>query len=519
MKQIIISLSLIFFSISAIAIVDNDTTHIDLRKEQLQFSDNLDSLLNLWHVKHSLKNNYNDTLIGVTTDSTVPSYPDSIYVERLKNLQSAIPYSYNSIVKNFILMYANKRREQVEVMLGLSKYYFPMFEKELDEQGMPLELKYLPVIESALNPQAVSRVGATGLWQFIYSTGKMYGLEITSFVDERKNPEKATKAAVKYLKDLHNIYNDWTLALAAYNCGPGNVNKAIRRSGGKRDFWDIYYRLPRETRGYVPAFIAANYIMTYYEKHNLAAKRIDFSVSDTILINKELHLKQVAEVLKINLEQLRELNPEYKEDIIPGVKKEYTLALPTEQVGNFIDLQDSIFAYKDSIFFNPIKTGFSPQKYSASKYLPGAPSKNHKKIVYKVKSGDNIGFIASWYGVKKSQVRYWNNIRRNLIREGQKLTIYVPKSKYNTYKKVDNMSFAQKQKSIGKTYSAKKISTTKKQSKGGKYVWYTVKSGDNFWTIAKKFPGVSNKDIMHINGISNAKRLSPGIKIKIKRKS
>ena len=249
-------------------------------------------------------------------------------------------------------MYSVRRREQVAYMLTLGDYYFPLFEEMLDRHGLPLELKYLPVIESALNPVAVSRMGATGLWQFMLKTGQGYGLEVNSLVDERRDPYKSTEAAVRYLKDLYSIYGDWNLVIAAYNCGPGNVNKAIARSGGKQDYWEIYYRLPRETRGYVPAFIAANYIMNYYAEHNICPmKPNDFQALDTVHVNQEIHFGQIAEILDIPVNELQRLNPQFKRDIVPGNYKPYALVLPTKKMIAFIDKKDEILNCRRSAYF------------------------------------------------------------------------------------------------------------------------------------------------------------------------
>lgn len=492
-----------------------DTNKIKIHTQLLE---NLDSLSTLWYVQKSLdlekKKHKKNKITGT------PEFSDSILSERLSNIPSVIALPYNSRVKAFINLYVNKRRGQVESMLGLTEYYFPIFEEILDKEGLPHEFKYLSLIESALNPRAVSRAGATGIWQFMYTTGKIYGLEINSFVDERRDPIKATYAAAAFLKDLYELYGDWTLALAAYNCGAGNVNKAIRRSGGKTDFWEIFYYLPRETRGYVPSFIAASYFMHYHSEHNLEARKISYPVfCDTIMIDKELHLKQVSEVLNIDIEQLRDLNPQYRTDIIPAKTKTYSLKLPAEAATRFIDNQENIFTYKDSIFFNPKLAVVSPPRNQRNRSYNPPTSKNKTAIYYRVKSGDNLGFISSWYNVRISDLRYWNNIRGNMIRVGQKLVIYVPTSKAANYSSVDNKSFAQKQRAIGgsvKTNSTKATKTVSaKKLKSGSYFIYVVKSGDNPWTIAQKYSGVSSQDILDLNGISNSRGLKPGQKIKI----
>ncbi|MEA3443485.1 MAG: transglycosylase SLT domain-containing protein [Bacteroidota bacterium] len=478
---------------------------------------NLDSLTNLFAVQQSLAMRHLDSSANIIIDSTfVPSFPDSVYIKRLAQIPSVIDLSFNKKVKAYLKVYTQKKREKVEIMLGLTDYYFPVFERILDEYGLPHELKYLPVIESALNPRAVSRVGATGLWQFMYSTGKMYKLEINSYVDERRDPIAASYAAAEFLSDLYDMFGDWTLVIAAYNCGPGNVRKAIRRTGGKTNYWDIYYRLPRETRGYVPAFIAATYTMNFYKEHNLKPQAIDMALAtDTIMISEQLHLKQISEVLNLPLQVLRDLNPQYRRDIIPAVKKTYTLKIPVEYTSHFIDLQDSIFTYQDKKFFDPNKKLKAPAKYTS---YTAPPPQNSVKLIYKVKSGDNLGYISEWYGVGLSQVRYWNNVRRNMIRVGQKLVIYVPKSKKDKYKNINSMSFAEKQASIGKATKSKSVKKKVTIADDSQYVCYTVRRGDNLWTIAKKYPGISAENIRQLNNISNTGSLAPGQKLKIRKK-
>jgi len=494
---------------------------------ELRTGANLDSLLNLWYVNQSLESATDDYL--AEADTLIPDFSDSVYMKRLAEIPTVVDLTYNRIVKNYINVYSRKRREQVRVMLGLSEYYFPRFEEIFDLYGVPYEIKYLSVIESALNPRAVSRVGAVGAWQFMYSTGKAYGLTINSLVDERRDPIAASHAAAKFLADLYEIYHDWTLALAAYNCGPGNVNKAIRRSGGKRNFWEIYYFLPRETRGYVPAFIAATYTMNYYEEHLITRAPLSLPrVCDTMMVYEPVHLKQVAEVLQIPIGLLRDINPQYRVDIVPGTSKQgYAIAIPQEQVAAFIDLEDSIFAYKDSVFFDPGKSVATPQRYTASRRVD-LPLDKYDKLSYKVKSGDNVGFIADWYDVRASDLRYWNNISRNLIRVGQKLVIYKPKGKSAKYKELDNMSFSEKQKFAGRSVSSGSTasadsgsaSTTSTVSSGNidDYITYKVRQGDSLWEIAQKYPGVSETDITRLNNISNAKKIQPGQLLKIKPK-
>ena len=482
------------------------------------FEQNLDSLLNVYYINQAMENMVDDAAFAIN-DSLLPDFPDSVYIERLASIPSVIDLSYNRLVKNYINVYTIKRRDQVRNMLGLADYYFPMFEAVFDLYDVPYELKYLAIIESALNPRAVSRAGAVGTWQFMYGTARMYDLRVNSLVDERRDPLKATHSAAKFLKNLYGIYGDWTLALAAYNCGPGNVNKAIRRSGGKRNFWEIYYYLPRETRGYVPAFIAASYTMNFYREHNLSKAAIEIDLhTDTLQIAEKLHLKQVAEVLDIPVKQLRDLNPQYRYDIIPATATQiYSLTIPLAKVGSFIDLQDSILAYKDSVFFNNEKLITSPSRSTAQSQVD-LPSDKYDKLYYTVNSGDNLGYIADWYDVRLSDIRYWNNIYRNTIRSGQKLVIYKPKSNSAKYKNLNTMTFSQKQAFAGRVVpSTATASVATENLADGEFLYYTVKSGDTLWDIAQKYPGVSDTDISRWNNLSNSNRIKPGQQIRIKK--
>ena len=350
----------------------------------------------------------------VTTANPIVS--DSVYMDRLSRIPSIMELPYNEAVKKSIEAYTVRLRNKVSFMLGAANFYMPIFEEALDAYDLPLELKYLPIIESALNPTALSRRRASGLWQFILSTGKIYGLENNSLVDERRDPVKASWAAARYLKDLYNIYKDWSLVLAAYNCGPGNVNKAIRRANGSTDYWTLYYYLPRETRGYVPAFIAANYVMNYYCEHGICPLESELPIhTDTIQISKDLNLNQVAAVCNISIEQLRSLNPQYKKDIIPGNSKPYALRLPENQIGTFIELQDSVFAYKADQYIGKRKT---------VAIKDGNGTSNSKGATYhRIRNGDTLGGIALRYNTTVSKLRQLNGIKGNNIRAGKTLRV------------------------------------------------------------------------------------------------
>ena len=406
---------------------------------------------------------------------------------RLKLLNQKTPFNivYNPSLENVIRYFLTRKRDMMSRMLTISQFYFPLFEQELDNQNVPLELKYLAIVESALNPRARSRVGATGLWQFMYGTGKMYDLDVSSYVDERSDPINSTKAASLYLKKLHGIFNDWDLALAAYNSGPGNVNKAIRRSGGYKNYWNIRRNLPRETAGYVPAFLATMYIFEYAEEHGFTRQVTDrpYFETDTIHVKSTITFNQISELVDVSEEELMFLNPAYKLKVIPYVKgKNYALRLPVDALGKFVANEEAIYAHVQ----NQLKSKEEP--------LPQIVQ-SKDQITYKVRSGDFLGKIAERYGVGVSQIKNWNGLRSNNLRIGQRLTIYP--------RKIPS--------SISSTNTSK--SSTNSVAAAGNKV-HTVKSGDSLWTISKKYPGISIDNLRKWNGISG-NDIKPGTKLKL----
>ena len=407
MKNILLGITLAFFFTNIQAQTVQEETLVF--PESMQ--SDMDSLYWDWQSKYLISIDENCQMT-----SSNPVVSDSIYIDRLSRIPSVIEMPFNDIVKKHIEAYTGRLRNKVSFMLAAANFYMPLFEEALDTYDLPMELKYLPIIESALNPKALSRQRASGLWQFMLRTGKIYGLDNNTLVDERRDPVKSTWAAVRYLKDLYNIYNDWNLVLAAYNCGPGNVNKAIRRAGGETDYWKIYPFLPKETRGYVPGFIAANYVMTYYCEHGICPMDSQLpAISDTIHINKDLHLQQVASVCNIDIEQLRSLNPQFKKDIIPGNSKAYALQLPNNTANIFIEREDSIYASEAKKYLNKRRT-VAVSEASTPKNAQGA--KYHK-----IRKGDTLGGIARKYGVSVRQLRDLNGIRGNNITAGKNLRI------------------------------------------------------------------------------------------------
>lgn len=345
--------------------------------------------------------------------------PDSVYKARLQALPCVIELPYNERVRAFILRYVKRSPKQVARLMRMSEYYFPIFEEALERYGLPYELKYVPIIESALNPMAHSHAGAAGLWQFMPGTGKLFGLEINSLIDERMDPLKSTEAACRFLSSMYNVYQDWNLVIAAYNCGSGNVNKAIRRAEGKRDFWSIYPYLPRETRNYVPIFIAANYAMNYGQEHGICKAPIEkIMITDTICTTQRMHLQQVSDNLAIPMEELRRLNPQYSRDIVPGGNA-YSLCLPADKIGLFIDKEESILAYKADSLINNRRAEIDLAKVTS---INGAYRVNGVTY-YTIKNGDSLSTIAKKFHCTVKQLKQWNGLTNDTIRAGKKLKI------------------------------------------------------------------------------------------------
>ena len=457
-----------------------------------------DSLLNLWYVQNLVSQSEED-LYDMDSVKFESNVPDSVYIERIKMMNSFISLPYNSVVKNYIIKYSEKMPSSIGKILGLYEYYKPYFDEIFDRYNMPEELKAMAIIESAMNPLAVSRAGAKGMWQFMYSTAKIYGLQIDSFVDERLDPYKAAEAAAQYLQDAYEIFGDWNLAIASYNCGAGNVNKAIRRSGS-RQFWDLYPYLPRETRGYGPAFVGALYTMKYYKEHGIKPTPVALPTPvDTFKINKMLHLKQINEVIGVPLDELKNLNPQYKHEIIPGNSKEYILRLPYSYSNAFIEHEDSIYRHKADKYFNPV---------TLKSIQEGGDG---EQITYRVKSGDYLGKIASRYGTTVAKIKKWNNLKSNDIRVGQRLIIYrggnAPATTSTSTSSTSTKTTTATSSTTTKAPAAKPVDPN------APYTEYVVKNGESLYLIAKKFPGVSAQNIMDFNGIGS--NIKPGMKIKI----
>lgn len=492
-----------------------------------------------WYMKNYMATDdrYKKMADRETSDATIR--------ERLAKLPTAIEMPYNQIVRSYIDRYTQRGREQVTLLLGLSHYYLPIFEQALEERGLPLELKYLPVIESALNPNAVSKHGAAGLWQFMITTAKGLGMEVNSLVDERRDPYISSRLAAQYLSDLYATYNDWSLAIAAYNCGPGAVNKAIRRAGGdpkKHDFWSIYNHLSPETRGYLPMFIAANYVMNYYPEHNISpvipTKPL---ITDTLHVSDRIHFNQISKVLDIPVEEIRLLNPQFRSDIIPGsAEKQYTLILPSQQVHAFLMSEDAIKNYEAEKYGRrtSVEPGDLPTMAAnipetdpetaaengdnfttiaaPSDNLPVASASSTKgirSVTHKVKPGESLASIAKTYNVTPEQIKSWNSLRRNAVRTGQLLRINTATTEGESESLAAETTETRNTASSAKASAPAKSSSKKKPATA---TTHKIKSGETLSSLSKKY-GVSIAEIKNANGMkSDALRAGQSLKIPAK---
>jgi len=461
----------------------------------------------------------------------IPTYADDIYSKRMEKIQTPIPLVFNEQVKEYIDLYAVKKRQLTERMMGLSTLYFPQFEQILDQQDIPLEFKYLSIVESALNPVAVSRVGATGLWQFMLATGRMYDLKVNSYVDERKDPYKSTLAACQYFKDMYAIYKDWLLVIASYNCGPGNVNKAIARSGGKTTFWEISPYLPQETRGYVPAFIAVTYLMHYTAEHNLNAVSpvINYYDADTIRINHQVSLRQISESLNMSEEMLRYLNPMYKKGIIPSSEEPNVLRLPTNKVNFFLANMNTILVPEG--LNGPSLTASANSEDPAYTYVTKTVKKYHK-----VRRGERLSTLADRYECSVQDIKHWNKLRSTKLASGQRLAVYVSvrqkvvaknetvlttvtKSKNDTAKNTSVTSDSMLASTAAPADTEKlasRPSTPVQVAKANqdKFLYHVVQPGDTLWNIAMRYDGVTVKQLRKMNRL-NSNALKVGTKLKV----
>lgn len=398
----------------------------------------IDQLLMQWHAEQYLAPD------STMTDAEPRTFEPEEYQDKLSRIPAIMELPYNNVVQTFIDQYAGRLRRSVSYMLGAGNFYLPIFEEALDRYGLPLELRYLPVIESAYNPTAVSRVGATGLWQFMITTAKRYGLEVNSLIDERRDPIKSSDAAARYLRDLYNIYGDWSLVLSAYNCGPGNTNKAIHRADGSRDYWKIYPYLPRETRGYVPAFIAANYIMNYYCDHNIAPMQTSYPLAtDTIIVTRDISLEQIAALCpEIDLAGLKALNPMYRTTLVPGAMKPCALRLPTDVITKFIDFGDSIYNYRadelltrrsivevaaDDTHYRPSTSRYSGSRNNARRSKKDRTSRRKKNSgrskTVTIRQGDTLSDIARRNHTTVKNLQRINGIKGSNIRAGKSIRV------------------------------------------------------------------------------------------------
>lgn len=509
----------------------------------------LDSLVTLTHVIRYNQLDANCYDPNQASSASVPVFSDQEYSKRIGNIHSPIPLSYNKYVKEYIDLYATRKRALTQRVMGLSNLYFPLFEEILDREGLPIEFKYLSVVESALNPIAVSRVGATGIWQFMYNTGLMYNLKVNSYIDERRDPVKATVAACQYFKDMYRIYNDWLLVIAAYNCGPGNVNRAITRSGGKTNFWEIMPYLPAETRGYVPAFIAVTYVMNYSREHNLypVAPAYSYFEVDTVTVSRPVSFQVLSHQLGIPADVIAYLNPHYKRGHIPDVGDNWVLRLPTSRMTQFLGIQEQIFEASRPTA-RPVYTARVKdidENSEGGETIGGEIILKKVKKTHTVKRGENLSAIASRYNMTSEEVKKMNRLRSTRIHPGQKLRVFalvksrVPAAKTAAAAPADEKVAQRSGASVAESprgnsepdtettqvndtirIGAESIEeeTTNRNSiitpQNPRFIYHVVQPGDTLWNIAKRYEGVTVEMIKNINNLRNA-NITPGTKLKV----
>lgn len=525
-------------------------------------SEMLDSLVTLNHVVRFNTLAANDNVVCNST--TCPVFTNEVYSERISKLNTPIPLAYNKYVQDFIDIYAVKKRGLTQRVMGLSNLYFPLYEEILDQEGLPLEFKYLSIVESALNPIAVSRCGATGLWQFMYNTGLLYNLKVNSYTDERRDPVKATHAACQYFKDMYGIYHDWLLVIAAYNCGAGNVNRAIKRSGGKKTFWEIMPYLPQETRGYVPAFIAVNYVMSYAKEHNLypIAPAYSYFQVDTVNVNRQINFNVLAKQLDLPIEVIAYLNPVYKKNIIPDVEGGLTLRLPTNKLAQFISFEENIYAASKP--FTPVfQFAAVTNKTSDDDLITATNGKKYEIVTKKIKKshtvkrGETLSEIADMYDASVNDIKKLNHLKTTRVQKGQKLSVYAYQKTRVPVKETITLAAKKDSDNVKNTIAsaAKKDSdnvkgntpaaSTKLDSSeqliaslnesaaddmnadteqsannknekpiSEKYIYHMVQPGDTLWNIAKRYEGVTVEQIKDINKLHDT-HIKPGTRLKL----
>jgi membrane-bound lytic murein transglycosylase D len=512
----------------------------------------LDSLVTLNHVVRFNCLETNCFEAKINEQGSYPTFSDEVHKERMAKISSPIPLSHNQYVKGFIDLYANRKRGLTQRSMGLSNLYFPMFEEVLDREGLPLEFKYLSIVESALNPIATSRVGATGIWQFMYATGVIYDLKVNSFTDDRRDPYKATQAACQYFKDMYRIYGDWLLVIAAYNCGAGNVNKAIKRSGGKTNFWEIMQYLPQETRGYVPAFIAVTYVMNYSREHNLypITPAYSYFEVDTIRVDRQVNFNVLANQIDLPTDVISFLNPVYKRGYIPDTEEFYTLRLPTNKIALFMANQEQIFALSQPsprpVLNENIASRYREKNNNeeANTSESGNYEYTTKKIkkTHVVRRGETLSAIADKYEMTTSAVKKMNRLKSNSVKKGQRLQVTAMVKTRIPVKNKESVATANVvKKDTGSSNTAisvvnEKADTAKKEqiaedkndtakqevatistskaAKSPKYVYHMVQPGDTLWNIAKRYDGVTVEMIKDINNLRNA-NIKPGTRLKV----